>query len=97
MKGWRLCASHTHTLSDCPNLLLIVVTAPKLMPCIADFFVYDPLSEMHLHTCAHTNLPQYDSISDDTTVVLIVFPTAPEVNGSVLKQVQFFCLHDSFF
>lgn len=32
--------------------------------------------------------PQYENIPDDTTVVLIVFPAAPEVNSVVLKEAS---------
>ena len=31
---------------------------------------------------------QYENIPDDTTVVLIVFPAAPEINRSLLKEVN---------
>ena len=37
-----------------------------------------------MHTRTHS---QYGNIPDDTTVVLVVFPAAPEVNSTVLKQV----------
>ena len=57
-----------------------------MVPFLLEPFTYIAFF-FHVFTVYLHNMLQYENIPDDTTVVLIVFPAAPEVHGAALKKV----------